>query len=184
MDGARFFLAELWRTLWSTEQRKVQILVAGVAMLASASIGAVYADMPFIDIYPIILWLLSIGICFGMLYPARGPRLMRFDRAWIWLAMLFVVALFLRVLNLKNLPPGFHIDETGTADFALRHVFHPSIPGQTINPFRTGTDSQPVLYSYLLFFTMKLAGFTVVGARLSSVLAGGVGCPGGIFGRE
>ncbi len=175
--GIRQFVIELWRQIWLTDQRAVQVVTAMAAMLASAFIGAVYAFFPFVSVYPILFWLLSVGVCFGMLYPVKGPGWTRDNRLWLGLAGLLFISFLLRVIKLNSFPPGFHADESGTVDFALRHVFHPEIPGETINPFRTGTDSQPVLYAYVLYASMRMAGYTFAGARLSSVIAGALAVP-------
>ncbi|MEW6402256.1 MAG: glycosyltransferase family 39 protein [Chloroflexota bacterium] len=175
-SGARRFPSELCRTL-STRKQAVQIVAVLTAIAISLGIGGLYADEPFISIYPMLMWLLSVGTCFGVLYLAQGPRVIRFDGMWIWLSVLFIVALILRLFKLQTLPPGFHVDESGLVDFTLRHVFHPSIPGQTLNPFRTATDSQPIMFAYIVYASVRLAGLTLAGARISSAIAGALAVP-------
>jgi len=170
--GIKKYLAELWEYFWLTEHRAVQVLVAIVSILVSIGIGVTYADMPFISIFQLMFWILTVLVCFAMLYPSKGPALLRFDRRSMALVALVAVSFFLRVVNLQNFPPGLHLDETGTIDFSLRHAFNPLVPEATINPLRTGLDSQPVFYAYIVRLSVTLFGFTTVGARISSVIAG------------
>lgn len=170
--GIKKYFAELWRNLWLTEHRAAQVLVATVSILVSTGIGAAFADTPFINNYQIMFWILAVLVCFAMLYPARGLRLMQFNRTAMALAALVAASFFLRVINLQYFPPGYHVDEAGTIDFSLRHAFNPLNQEETVNPLRTGSDSQPVLYAYVVRLSVALFGFTIAGARLSSVIAG------------
>jgi 4-amino-4-deoxy-L-arabinose transferase-like glycosyltransferase len=173
---ARRFLAKLWEHLWETQRRSTQVLVAAATILASILIGAFYADKPYMDLYPILLWLYSVIICFVVLYPARHP-FPRLSRFWIPLTGLLASAFFLRVVDLQDFPAGFHADENGMVIFALKDVLHPDLAPVTINPFRTATDSQPILYFYILRLSIWLAGYSFWGARLSSVIAGALAVP-------
>ena len=65
---------------------------------------------------------------------------------------------------------GLHVDEMGVADFALQQVFTET--HHTINPFRTGPVSQPVLYHYLIRLSLAVVGNSITGLRVSSALAG------------
>ena len=171
-SDAREFLARLWAYLWQTDRGAVQILVGAATLLASVTIGLCYADEPFVTVYVILLWLYSVGICFAVLYPAERPALPHFDRTWLGLIVLLAFAFFLRYVNLQNFPPGFHTDENGMVDGVLRHVFNPLNGQLTLNPFRTGGDSHPILYYYVFRLGIWLGGFSLAGARLSSVVAG------------
>jgi hypothetical protein len=166
------FLARLWQYVWLSEHRSVQVVVALATILASVFIGTTYAGEIFITIFPILFWLFSIIICFVMLCPPQKMIEFRFSRVWQGLLIILTLAFLLRFVELTHLPPGFHVDETGSVDFALRHVFNPLNRGQTINPFRTGSDSQPILFYYVLRLGVGLFGFTIVGARMSGVLVG------------
>lgn len=174
MLSLRDLLTQFWQTLWSTKIRARQTWVTFAAMILSTGIGILYADEPFIHITPILLWLYSILICFVILYPTEKSTLFQinFNRTWIGLFILLGFAFFLRVVNIMNFPPAFLPDEAGSVDFALQNVFHPSLGWVTINPLRTGLDSQPVLYAYILRSSTALFGFSTTGARMSSILAG------------
>jgi len=83
---------------------------------------------------------------------------------------LLLVAILLRLVLLESIPGGLHVDEVGTADFSLRHVFIK--PQETISPFRAGLASQPTLYNYLIRLSLAIIGNSITGLRLSSVFAG------------
>ena len=165
------FIREIWRRLWLTDQTSAQVLVGLVTILASASVGLYYYENAFIKTFLIFFWLCCVALCFLVLFPVLRSISIRPDRIWLALIALFLVALFLRLVNLQNLPPGFHVDEAGTAEFTLLHVLNPSRP-DTLNPFITGSDSQPTLYYYFLHFSMTLAGYSIWGARFSSAVVG------------
>jgi 4-amino-4-deoxy-L-arabinose transferase-like glycosyltransferase len=174
MPHPQNFLFELWRTLWQSNIRGRQVCVACAAILTSMGIGYRYANEPFISILPILLWLYSILICFTFLYPVKNVSLfqIKFNRTWIKLSSLLLIAFFLRIVNLLNFPPAFLPDEAGSVEFALQNVFNPSLGRVTINPMRTGLDSQPILHSYILWLSTTWFGFSTAGVRVFSVLAG------------
>lgn len=175
-DTGQFFKT-LWAYLWFTRRGAIQILVATATISASILIGVGYADIVYVNVYVILLWLSLVILCFLILYPAKSPALPRFGWTWIGLIALLAGAWFLRAVNLQNFPAGFHTDESGRVDAVLRHVFNPLIPQETLNPFRTGGDSHPILYYYVFRFSIWLGGFSFVGARLSSVVAGSLAVP-------
>jgi len=171
-ESTRAFLTELWRYMWLTEHRSIQITLAIAAIAASVFIGAAYSEKNFIRVYPIIFWVIEVIVCFVILYPYRARANIRMKGIWPWLLALLAAAFFLRIAWLPTLPPGFHTDEYGTADFVQRHVLNPLNDGWTINPFISDSNFQPVLYDYLWRLTIGIFGFTEVGARMSSVIAG------------
>jgi len=171
--SARAFLAELWRYLWLDERRAAKTMIAASAILGSISIGAVYADTIGIPVFPIVLWLIEIGLCCLMLYPTvKAGRKFRIGPVWSKLLLLLAAAFLLRFAGLSVLPPGFHTDEHGTAQFVQRQVLNPLNNGHTVNPFIIDSNNQPVFYDYLWRLSLSLFGFTVAGARMSSVIAG------------
>ena len=139
------------------------------AILFSFSLGITQADVIYMPWSPILAWLITVALGFIFLWPSQTVRI-HFGRTFWLLGGLVLVSLLLRVILLGTLPPGFIVDEAGTADFTLRHVVR--IPGETISPFRTGSDSQPVLYYYILRLTMELGGYNIAAARISSAIAG------------
>jgi hypothetical protein len=102
------------------------------------------------------------------------PSLRVTRRTLIWPAVILLAALLLRVTFLESVPGGLHVDESGIADFSLRHIF--PRPGETLNPFRTGPSSQPSLYHYLVRLSLAVGGQSISGLRLSSALTGAMGC--------
>lgn len=157
------------------------MLSIALAVLISVYIGVRYSGEAYITIVPILFWLWSILICFAALYPTQKNINFYFTHTWIALIVLLVIAFFLRIFELKSFPIGFHPDENDFVDFALRHVFNPDNMGVTINPLRTGNDSQPIIYHYILRLSVALFGFSTAGARISSVIAGTMAIAGGFL---
>lgn len=153
-------------------------IVRGIVIFASlalsAWIGFQYAGQAFVHPPVLLAWLAGILACFAVLYPFRGPALfgLRMNRARLGLLGLLVASFTIRLFDLPNRPPGFHPDESGYVEFAILHIFDPDNPDGTINPLRTGPDSQPVLYDYVLYLNTFLFGETIPGARMSSVVVG------------
>jgi len=170
----QIFLTELWHTLWLTTARKKKMLAVFAAVVVSAIIGYRFADNPFISINPVLLWFFCIFLCAAALYPAEKTPLfhLRLNRTWAGLFALLVAAFLLRVFKLTHFPSGFIPDEAGSMNFALQYIFNPNTFWIIMNPLRTGLDSQPVLYSYILRLSVQLFGFTIPGARMSSAIIG------------
>ncbi len=174
MVSLKTLFTEFWKNFRQTNLQGRRVIIACITILASILIGVRYANEPYIHITPIIIWVYSILICFAALYPTQKSALFeyKFNRARLGLLGLLAIAFFLRIVNLADSPPGFHPDEAGSVEFALLNIFPPDLNWMTINPLRTGLDSQPVFYSYILRLSMALFGFTMKGARMSSVIAG------------
>lgn len=162
------------QSFWENKSSRKQIVLASVVILISAWVGFRYAEEVFIGYLPILLWIFAVFLCFAALYPENKPTLFKIRRnhTWVGIFSLIAIAFLIRIINLPNLPIGFHPDEAGYIDFAILHIPNLENPYQTINPFRTGLDSQPVLYSYMLRLNTFLFGMTISGARISSVLIG------------
>lgn len=165
----RTYFATLWQFLFQNERQAIRTALIFSTMFASFALGIMVVDTIMMSWWPILLWLLLVIICFVFLWPHKKVEL-RFERSFFVLTGLIFLAFFLRFVDLGGLPPAFTLDEMGTADFTIRHVA-PSW-SQTISPFRTGNDSQPTLYFYLLRLTMALGGFEIAATRISSVIAG------------
>ena len=101
----------------------------------------------------------------------RGTAPIKPGRRALWIAALFAAALMLRVVAIET--KQLHVDESGTADYTLRHIL-PPVP-ETLSPFRTGAMSQPALYYYLTRLSLQLAGESIAGLRASSAIAGSLG---------
>ena len=162
-------IKKLWKIARDDENRVFQIVVAVACITANFLIGVFYQDKIFFKGWQVIIWAISLIFLFVELVPKR-KIVLKPDRVWVAIGAILLVGFFLRVVGLGTFPPGFHIDEVGTADFTLRHIF-PN-PDETINPFITGNNSHPILYNYILRFFMDVFGYTIAGDRLSSAVAG------------
>ncbi len=172
-----------WQTavhLWREEtrpndQHMMQLIVGLACMAVSLALGYGYADILWVTGWQLWMWAASIGIVVAALTPlAHVPSIRRPSRRALGLMIVgFVAVILLRALFLETVPGGLHVDEMGVADFAVRHVFPGT--GQTLNPFVTGTSSQPVLYFYLTRLAFRLFGYSITGLRLSNALAGSLG---------
>lgn len=175
-------IREVWNTLWSSPARSRRVAFVFLALLISVSVGVRYAQEAYITTAPIFFWLYAVLMAFVFLYPRQGAALFRFslNRTWGGVLLLMAVAFALRYYNLGHFPPGLHSDESGSMDFALRHIYNPINGNLTIHPLRSGLDSQPVFYSYILYYSVKIFGYTITGARMTSAIIGALAV-GGIF---
>jgi hypothetical protein len=163
---------QLWRSAWQSDTHALRTVVIISCILISTLIGILYADRIYFQGWQIGVWLFVILILLLFLMPPLQVKLkLFFNQTHKWLLILFVVSLALRLLNLENLPGNFHVDEAGMTEFALIHVLHPDNE-ETINPFRTSVNSHAILYFYILRLFASIGGYTIIGMRLSSVLAG------------
>jgi len=160
-----------WKNELNIDERWVMpLLVALGGLFVSISIGYAYALSITVGGWQLWTWLITIVIVMGALLMAAGrpPEIVIVN--WRLILATVIVALFLRYLFLETIPGGLHVDEYGVADFSLRHIF--AVAGETLNPFRSGPASHPSLYHYLVRFSLAIAGTTITGLRLSSVIAG------------
>jgi len=154
------------------DPRRVMITVAALGCTAvSLSIAFAYAAYIVVPGWQLWSWLAAvIGILLALIPPLSSPL----PRRTLWILFsLLAAALAVRLFQVGSLPPGLHVDEMGTADFAMRQVFFG--PHETINPFITGPDSQPVLFHYLEAAFIRLFGPNILSLRLLSALAGSLG---------
>ncbi len=168
------FIASLWDLLWSTKQRARQVGIASLTIIISLWIGFRYAEEVFVNLFPIILWVYLIFLCSLALYPNNQKPLIQVSRnlSWLGLFLLLGIAILLRSIQLGSLPRGLHPDEAGYIDFALLHIPSTENSWLFINPFRTGVDSQPILYSYVLWFNTQVFGDSIPTVKISSILVG------------
>jgi 4-amino-4-deoxy-L-arabinose transferase-like glycosyltransferase len=114
-------------------------------------------------------WVACLAVSLFALLPIARPQI-QFDRSDRWLLGVVALAVLLRLIALETIPGGFHVDEWGDADFALRYVVPPI--EETISPFVTGHSAQPALYFYVARASLAVFGERIAGLRMSSVLAG------------
>lgn len=89
----------------------------------------------------------------------------RFDTLALIPALL--LAFVLRVVNLQQIPLAMHNDEAAMAIEGMN-----VLAGSLSDPFAIGWYSHPSLWFYLVAFSLRLFGETLVGARMLSVLVG------------
>ncbi len=156
---------------------QLRIFVVLACLVTTLSLGYVYADQSMVRGWQLWTFLLCVLVALVAMLPLPGKiqrDLLPFQvrRHHLWLVGLVFAAALLRVLFLERFPPGLHVDEFGTADFTLRHVFPPE--DLTLSPFRTGQSSQPSLYNYLLRLSLAVVGESITGLRITSALAGSI----------
>jgi 4-amino-4-deoxy-L-arabinose transferase-like glycosyltransferase len=159
----------LWQTAWRDEKRAFQLISAMFCIISNFLIGYMYAGTTFFAGWQIIAWMLCILFLFIELFPRKRIPFEP-DKTWIVVGVLVIIGFLLRAIASDKLPPGLHTDEYGTVDFTFRHIF-PN-PNETVNPFRPGLNSHPILYNYILYLFMRLGGYNIFGVRLSSAFAG------------
>jgi 4-amino-4-deoxy-L-arabinose transferase-like glycosyltransferase len=155
-----------------SEAEAMQISVALACVFVTALLGYANVTRVILDIrngycWPLAVWAATIAVIIIVLMPRGFPlRLSKLDL--IALPLLALGAALPRFLRLDAV--GFHTDEMGLADFALRHVF--PTPDRTINPFITGASAHPTLYHYLARLSLLVFGQTIAGLRASSAVGG------------
>ncbi len=123
-----------------------------------------------------VIWFLSSFLPLDSSLPGRGqwhPRLL----SWFYerrqdllgLAMLLLVALLVRAVDLEHIPANLGGDE-GTQGIAALGLLGPPLG----NPFTTGWFSVPTMSFLAYGISMRVFGDTVAGLRALSVLAGTV----------
>jgi len=78
-----------------------------------------------------------------------------------------LLAAFLRVYRIHELPPGIFIDETNAAIDALK-----ILDGERVSPFATGWAETPTLYVYYMAGLFRLMGVSFFALKLVSILPG------------
>jgi len=167
-QAGRALLAEIH----TTERARAQLWLALGAVAVSAYLGWTQTDEFPVAGWQLWFWLGTIAFVLYILWPLTPPPGVRWSRRVGWgLAGLGLLALGLRGVLLEQF--GLHVDESGVADFVLRHVL--ARLGETANPFLTGSSSQPILHYYLVRLSLDFVGQTITGLRLPSVVAGSLG---------
>ncbi|MCC7353986.1 MAG: glycosyltransferase family 39 protein, partial [Anaerolineae bacterium] len=90
----------------------------------------------------------------------------------VWLELTLVVAIavlaiYLRVHRLEQMPPGIFVDETNAALDAIAIM-----EGRRDSPFGTGWFETPTMYAYYLVGLFKVLGTTFVSLKVASLLPG------------
>ena len=88
--------------------------------------------------------------------------------AWLELTLVVAIALlaiYLRVYRLEQMPPGIFVDETNAALDAIEIM-----EGRHDSPFGTGWFETPTMYAYYLVGLFKIFGTTFVSLKLASLL--------------
>lgn len=168
------YLESFKRDILADENRAKRVLACLACLLVTALLGYAYASQVHVQGWQLWVWVLCVFITLVALMPATRPPL-HYERTWIWLGVIFVAAFLLRALFLETIPGGLHTDETGTAGFSMLQVT--PFSEKTINPFRTGPSSWPVLYYYIERVSLGLFGQTITGLRLPSALVGALSVP-------
>ncbi|MEZ4767225.1 MAG: PA14 domain-containing protein [Caldilineales bacterium] len=92
------------------------------------------------------------------------------DRRLLWLelggvALLMLLAIFLRIYRLNQMPPGIFVDETNAALDALRIM-----EGRPDSIFGTGWFETPTMYAFYLVALFKFLGTTFVALKAASLI--------------
>ena len=158
-------LAEIRRD----ELKLLRLVVILACLLFSASLGAanVHADM--VPLWVPVTWLACVAVVSVALASPAKPRL-ELTRSDLLLLIPLTIALVTRAAFLESVPSGLHTDEANTATFTL-HYITPSA-ASSYYPLRTGPDTQPTLFYYLVRFSLDLFGNSIAALRAPSVLAG------------
>ena len=120
------------------------------------------------------LSLLVAGSAFvGALGPMTGQRQERRAnpyRRWLVLeivgvVLLIALAVFLRIYQLQQMPPGVFVDETNAALDAIR-----ILEGRPDSPFGTGWFETPTLYAFYLVGLFKVFGTSFLALKAASLI--------------
>ncbi len=151
------------------EQSLLRTLVVLACFLTALSLGYASSDQFMVQPWLPWAWIACVIVSLFSLLPLARPQ-QSVDRKDRWIFAVVLLAGLLRVIRLETIPGGFHVDEWGAADFALRYVVPPL--DRTISPFVTGHSAQPALYFYVARLSLAAFGERIAGLRMSSVLAG------------
>jgi hypothetical protein len=167
-----------WR---SSRWPRIVAMVGGVSLVLIAGwIARRPGTVDFVGILCLwlagVTWFLSSFLPLGSSLPGRGqwyPRLM----SWFYgrrqdllgLAMLLLVALLARAVDLEHIPANLGGDE-GTQGMAALALLGPPLA----NPFATGWFSVPTMSFFAYGISIRVFGDTIAGLRALSALAGTV----------
>ena len=180
-----------WRGQWSRARLGLTLSAIGCNVAALYLLGQDNTSL-----LGLLLWLASLGLVtlaapfsetvrgagqMGTLSVSKGVTLQdshpstgsgcsdtsarRLEIALVVLVLL--LAAFLRVYRIHDLPPGVFIDETNAAIDALK-----ILDGERISPFATGWAETPTLYAYYMAGLFRLMGVSFFALKLVSILPG------------
>lgn len=159
----------LARVISADELKLLRANTVLACLVFSASLGFANTHSHWVRPWVPFAWLTCILVaCVALASPAP-PRL-TFNRADLLVLVPMALGLIVRLALVGSIPSGLHTDETTTANFTL-HYMAPSKEG-TYYPLRTGPDTQPTLYYYLVYGALKLFGESIAALRAPSVAAG------------
>lgn len=108
----------------------------------------------------------DLSTCWSALR-ARAMTALRQPEPWLF-GLLVLVAVFFRLWNLDDVPPGLHDDAAGNGLFVLE-VFQ----GRPYTPYAAHIGAgRETLFFYLMAGIMKLVGPTVLGIKLTAAVVG------------
>lgn len=152
-----------WRGQWSRARLGLVLLAIGCNVAALRLLGL--DNSSFLGF---LLWLASLGLV--TLAAPASPRIVHHVPRRLEIALVVLVLLlaaFLRVYRIHDLPPGVFIDETNSAIDALK-----ILDGERVSPFATGWFETPTLYAYYMAGLFRLLGVSFFALKLASILPG------------
>lgn len=172
LAGESLVVLRRWQTL---------ISVVGLALCVYSGVRAVQEDL----IVWIILGLWAGGVALIAGGLISGPAWRRWKarvgaswrnerRTWVWLGVLFAVALAIRTVQLETIP---YIMSGDDAQFAQEAVFLKGERGWLYNPFRMGFWHHPRIVHTLMAISIQLLGQTVAASRLPWAMLGALTIP-------
>jgi len=161
--------SDAWQEARADDKKMMQVFIGLACIGITASVS--YLSMPHLWVsgWQLWTWLVCVVIVVAGLLSWGSRPAMHVPYAR-YLLVLMALAAVLRVLALESVPGLLHVDELGSADFPMRHIFPGN--GTTINPFVTGNASQPVMYLYLMRLSIAVFGYSISGIRITSAIAG------------
>jgi len=141
--------------------------------LASLAVGCNVAALCLLwrdngDRLGLLFWLISLGgLVLAALFPSRPGRHLPCHSEIALVIPVLLLAAFLRVYRIQDLPPGVFIDETNAAIDALQ-----ILDGAQVSPFATGWFETPTLYAYYMAGLFRLVGVSFFALKLASILPG------------
>ena len=150
---------------WQCSRARFGLVLAAVGCNVAA-LGFLWQDNT--NCLGLLLWLASLGfVTLAVPSSSRAVSRRSYCRETALVALVLLLAAFLRVYRIHDLPPGVFIDETNAAIDALR-----ILDGERISPFATGWFETPTLYAYYMAGLFRLVGVSFFALKLASILPG------------
>ncbi len=163
------------------KRKNVGFILIGISSLLTIFI--IYKLLPDINNWSgtVILWVISmaailIGAWFIKAVGYGSPRVVSIWGYWpenkkfqkffvIAFFIIFILAIFLRIYQFNEIPPGIYVDETNAALDALY-----IIEGRQVTPFGAGWYGTPNGYIYYMAGIIKLLGANWLSLKLISLI--------------